>query len=185
VVRDAKGAALYGITQFEDIGDRRKAHLELSRRARIDPLTGLLNRSALLERVDAAIATAAETGRAGALLFCDLDGFKPVNDTYGHAVGDGVLAVIARRLESEVRGGDTAARFGGDEFVVVADSVDDDELADLEQRLRTVVARPIDVNGTSIGVTVTIGHVAIETGGTDNPAALLETADAAMYRLKP
>jgi diguanylate cyclase (GGDEF)-like protein/PAS domain S-box-containing protein len=185
VVRDAHGAALYGITQFEDIGDRRRAHLDLARRARIDPLTGLLNRSSLLERVDAAIVTAAETGRAGALLFCDLDGFKPVNDTHGHAVGDGVLAVIARRLESEVRAGDTAARFGGDEFVVVANALDGQELADLERRLRESVARPVDVNGTLIQVTMTIGNVAIDPIGTDNPASLLQTADAAMYRLKP
>ena len=185
VVRDDDGAALYAITQFEDIGDRRKAHLELARRARVDPLTGLLNRSSLLERVDAAIATAARTGRPGALLFCDLDGFKPVNDTHGHAVGDGLLAVIARRLESQVRGGDTAARFGGDEFVIVANALDDDELDDLERRLRNAVARPVDINGTMISVTMTIGHVSIDPLGTHSPASLLESADAAMYRLKP
>jgi diguanylate cyclase (GGDEF)-like protein/PAS domain S-box-containing protein len=185
VVRDANGAALYGITQFEDIGDRRKAHLELARRARVDPLTGLLNRSSLLERVDAAIATAARTGRHGALLFCDLDGFKPVNDTHGHAVGDGLLAVIARRLEAQVRGGDTAARFGGDEFVVVANALDDDELEDLVRRLRNAVAKPVDVNGTMVSVTMTVGHVSIDPLGTHSPASLLESADAAMYRLKP
>ena len=185
VVRDANGAALFGITQFEDIGDRRKAHLELARRARVDPLTGLLNRASMLERVDAAIATARRTGCPGALLFCDLDGFKPVNDTHGHAVGDRLLAVIARRLESEVRGDDTAARFGGDEFVVVANALGDGDLDDLEQRLRGAVAAPIDINGTLISVTMTIGHVSIDPIGPHSPAALLESADAAMYRLKP
>ena len=185
VVRDADGAALFAITQFEDIGDRRKAHLELARRARVDPLTGLLNRSSLLERVDAAIATAQRTGRPGALLFCDLDGFKPVNDTHGHAVGDRLLAVIARRLESQVRGDDTAARFGGDEFVIVANALGDGDLDDLEQRLRAAVAAPVDINGTLISVTMTIGHVSIDPIGADSPAALLESADAAMYRLKP
>lgn len=185
VVRDADGAALFAITQVEDIGDRRKAHLELAQRARVDPLTGLLNRSSLLERVDSAIATARQTGSPGALLFCDLDGFKPVNDTHGHAVGDRLLAVIARRLESQVRGDDTAARFGGDEFVVVANGLGDGELDDLERRLREAVAQPVDINGTLITVTMTIGHVSIEPIGDHDPAALLESADAAMYRLKP
>jgi diguanylate cyclase (GGDEF)-like protein/PAS domain S-box-containing protein len=185
VVCDADGVPLFAITQVEDIGDRREARIELARRARIDPLTGLLNRSSLLERVEAAIAAAQRSGRRGALLFCDLDSFKPVNDTYGHAVGDGLLAVIARRLESQVRGGDTAARFGGDEFVVVANALDDEELDDLERRLRNAVARPVDVNGTLISVTMTIGHVSIDPLGTESPAALLECADAAMYRLKP
>jgi diguanylate cyclase (GGDEF)-like protein/PAS domain S-box-containing protein len=185
VVRDADGAALFAITQLEDIGDRREAHLELARSARVDPLTGLLNRSSLLERVDDAIAGARRTGRPGALLFCDLDGFKPVNDTHGHAVGDRMLAVIAKRLESQVRSDDTAARFGGDEFVVVANALGDGELEDLERRLRDVVAAPVDINGVLISVTMTIGHVWIDPDGADSPAALLESADAAMYRLKP
>jgi diguanylate cyclase (GGDEF)-like protein/PAS domain S-box-containing protein len=185
VVNDADGAALFAITQFEDIGDRRKAHLELSRRARLDPLTGLLNRSSLLERVDAAITAAQQTGCPGALLFCDLDGFKPVNDTHGHAVGDRLLAVIARRLESQVRGEDTAARFGGDEFVIVANALGDGDLDDLERRLRTAVATPVDINGTLISVTMTIGHVSIDPLGIHSPASLLESADAAMYLLKP
>jgi diguanylate cyclase (GGDEF)-like protein/PAS domain S-box-containing protein len=185
VVRDTDAASLFAITQFEDIGDRRKAHLELAHRARVDPLTGLLNRSSLLERVDAAIASAARTGRAGALLFCDLDGFKPVNDTHGHAVGDRLLTVVARRLESQVRGDDTAARFGGDEFVVVANALGAGELEDLEHRLREAVSAPVDINGTLISVTMTIGHVLIDPVGSNNPASLLDSADAAMYRLKP
>jgi diguanylate cyclase (GGDEF)-like protein/PAS domain S-box-containing protein len=185
VVRDGDGAALYAISQVEDIGDRRKVHLELSVRARIDPLTGLFNRSALLERVDAAIATAQRTGQAGALLFCDLDDFKPVNDTYGHAVGDGLLAVIARRLQSQTRAGDTAARFGGDEFVIVANALDDAGLDELEQRLRSAVAAPVEVSGTAVSVTMTIGHVLIDPLGAQSSGSLLEAADAAMYRLKP
>jgi diguanylate cyclase (GGDEF)-like protein/PAS domain S-box-containing protein len=185
VVRDADGAALFAITQIEDIGDRREAHLELARSAQVDPLTGLLNRSSLLERVEAAIAAAKWTGHPGALLFCDLDGFKPVNDTHGHAVGDRMLAVIAKRLEAQVRSDDTAARFGGDEFVVVANALGDGDLEDLERRLRDAVAAPVDINGTMISVTMTIGHVSIDPLGADNPASLLEAADAAMYRLKP
>ena len=107
VVRDSEGTALYGISQFEDIGDRRAEHQELTRRARIDPLTGLLNRSALTERVQNAVDRRAPYRPAGAVLFCDLDDFKPVNDTLGHAFGDHVLAIIAHRLEAQVRAGDT------------------------------------------------------------------------------
>ena len=124
VVRDGTGRALYGISQFEDISDRRAEHQELTRRARIDPLTGLLNRSALAERVQEAVTAARRNQRAGAVLFCDLDDFKPVNDTLGHAFGDQVLAIIAKRLESQVRTGDTIARFGGDEFVIVTDDLE-------------------------------------------------------------
>ena len=98
-MRDGSGRALYGISQFEDISDRRAEHQELTRRARIDPLTGLLNRSALAERVQEAVTAARRNQRAGAVLFCDLDDFKPVNDTLGHAFGDQVLAIIAKRLE--------------------------------------------------------------------------------------
>ncbi|MGZ4589989.1 MAG: diguanylate cyclase domain-containing protein [Actinomycetes bacterium] len=185
VVRDEAGQALYGITQFEDIGERRRAHLELTRRASRDPLTGLLNRAALLDRLDQAIELAGRTGQPGALLFCDLDGFKPVNDNHGHAVGDQVLAVVARRLEAQVRIGDTAARFGGDEFVVVADRLSQPELTDLVDRLRAAVAAPVHVAGTTVHVAMTVGHVAIAAHDCDPAARLLERADAAMYRLKP
>ena len=95
--------------------------------------------------------------RAGAVLFCDLDDFKPVNDTLGHAFGDQVLAIIAQRLESQVRAGDTTARFGGDEFVIVTDDLSDEEMDDLVDRLRTAVAAPIDVGGTSVALSVTVG----------------------------
>jgi diguanylate cyclase (GGDEF)-like protein len=100
-------------------------------------------------------------------------------------VRDGLLAVIAKRLESQVRAGDPAARFGGDEFVIVAIALDDDELDDLEQRLRSAVALPVDINGTAVSVTMTIGHVAIDPLGSHSSGSLLESADAAMYRLKP
>jgi diguanylate cyclase (GGDEF)-like protein/PAS domain S-box-containing protein len=185
VVRDAEGEALYSITQFEDISDRRRAHLELTRLARLDPLTGLLNRTSLLECVDEAIAHARRHGQPGALLFCDLDKFKPVNDEHGHAVGDQVLAVVARRLESQVRAGDTTARFGGDEFVIVAENLVGQELDELIERLRSAVAAPIEINGTLFSVAMTIGHVSIDPEAADNPAELLQSADAEMYRLKP
>jgi diguanylate cyclase (GGDEF)-like protein/PAS domain S-box-containing protein len=184
VVRDSNGTALFGISQFEDISDRRAEHQELTRRARLDPLTGLLNRFSLDDRVDEAIAEARTTGRPGALLFCDLDSFKPVNDTHGHAVGDQVLAIVARRLEAQVRGRDTVARFGGDEFVVVADGLAGDELADLIERLQDTVAAPIDVGGAAIQLSVTVGTAAV-TGSRDETAeSLVAAADVDMYLRK-
>jgi diguanylate cyclase (GGDEF)-like protein/PAS domain S-box-containing protein len=184
VVRDGSGRALYGITQFEDISERRRVHQELTRRARLDPLTGLLNRTSLHERVGEAIEAARRNGRPGALLFCDLDRFKPVNDTFGHAVGDRVLAVVARRLETHVRAGDTAARYGGDEFIIVADRVDDAELDALVRRLRAAIDDPIDVDGTMVAISMSVGHVTIPPDGSTTPDALIDAADAAMYRAK-
>lgn len=184
VYRDSTGTALWGITQFEDIGDRRAEHQELTRRACLDPLTGLLNRSELAGRVEAAIVTAAANGRCGAVLFCDLDGFKPVNDTHGHAVGDEVLAIVAKRMQGQVRGRDTAARFGGDEFVVVADDLDGAALDDLVQRLSDAVAAPMHVDGLTISLSVTVGQVAITGDGAETPESLLNAADLDMYLRK-
>ena len=188
VVRDESGTALYGISQFEDIGDRRAEHQELTRRARIDPLTGLLNRSALVERVQAAISSARRTGQPGAVLFCDLDDFKPVNDSLGHAFGDQVLAVVARRLDAQVRAGDTTARFGGDEFVIVTEALDDVEMDDLVDRLRAAVAAPIDIGGTVVTLSVTVGRARVTAGtaGTgETPDGLIAAADVDMYLRKP
>jgi diguanylate cyclase (GGDEF)-like protein/PAS domain S-box-containing protein len=185
VVRDGAGIALYGISQFEDIGDRRAEHQELTRRARIDPLTGLLNRSALTERVQGAVDAARRTGRLGAVLFCDLDDFKPVNDTLGHAFGDQVLAIIAHRLEAQVRTGDTIARFGGDEFVVVTDDLGDAEMLDLVERLQAAVSAPVDVGGVPVTLAVTVGRTRVTGHANETPDGLVAAADVDMYLRKP
>lgn len=185
VVRDATGAPVYGISQFDDIGDRRAEHQELRRRARNDPLTGLLNRTGLVERLQETIDGARRTGTPGGVLFCDLDAFKPVNDRLGHAFGDQVLAVVARRLESQVRAGDTVARFGGDEFVVVTDDLTDTEMADLVERLRTAVAAAIDVGGVTVTLSVTVGSARVTGAPDETPDGLLAAADVDMYLRKP
>jgi diguanylate cyclase (GGDEF)-like protein/PAS domain S-box-containing protein len=118
--------------------------------ARRDPLTGLANRTALFDALDSGAAH-------GALLFCDLDRFKPVNDQYGHAAGDEVLRRVAQRIEGAVRAGDVTARTGGDEFVVLAPNVSLEQAAALAQRVRTAVAEPIDLPGGTVAVGVTIG----------------------------
>ena len=181
VVRDSNGTALFGISQFEDIDDRIAEHRELERRASIDPLTGLLNRSELTDRVSASISDARASGRPGALLFCDLDAFKPVNDTYGHAVGDQVLAIIAKRLQAQVRNRDTVARFGGDEFVIVAEDLDGDMLDELIHRLQDAVAAPLDVTGVTVELSVTIGSAPITGAPSESPDGLIAAADTEMY----
>jgi diguanylate cyclase (GGDEF)-like protein/PAS domain S-box-containing protein len=185
VVRDSSGTALYGISQFEDVSDRRAEHQELTRRALVDPLTGLLNRASLGDRVESAIHEARRTRRHGAVLFCDLDAFKPVNDTHGHAVGDQVLAIVAKRLEAQVRARDTAARFGGDEFVVVADDLGGAMLSELVARLREAVAAPIDVAGVTVQLSVTVGTATVTGADGETADRLLATADADMYVRKP
>lgn len=117
--------------------------------ARRDPLTGLANRRALFERLG--------EGASGALLFCDLDHFKPVNDQYGHRAGDEVLRQVAQRIEAAVRATDTVARTGGDEFVVLAPGIDPEQAAALAQRIRAAVAEPTEVDGITLQVGVTIG----------------------------
>jgi diguanylate cyclase (GGDEF)-like protein len=119
------------------------------------------------------------------VLFCDLDDFKPVNDTLGHAFGDQVLAIIAKRLESQVRAADTTARFGGDEFVIVTDDLSDEEMNDLVDRLRTAVAAPIDVGGTSVSLSVTVGRARVTGGADETPDGLIAAADVDMYLRKP
>ena len=184
VVRDNAGAALYGISQFEDVSDRRAEHQELTRRAFIDPLTGLLNRASLTDRVEAAIHDARRSRRHGAVLFCDLDAFKPVNDTHGHAVGDQVLAIVAKRLESQVRARDTAARFGGDEFVLVAEDLAGEMLDELVSRLRDAVAAPIDVAGVTVQLSVTVGTAAVTGADGETADSLVAAADVDMYGRK-
>jgi diguanylate cyclase (GGDEF)-like protein/PAS domain S-box-containing protein len=184
VVRDSNGTALFGISQFEDVSDRRAEHQELTRRARVDPLTGLLNRGALAGRVEECIAEAHTSGRPGALLFCDLDDFKPVNDTHGHGTGDLTLAIVARRLEGQVRARDTVARFGGDEFVIVADDLEGAMLADLVERLRDAVAAPIDVAGVTVQLSLTVGHVPVTGAQGETADALVADADMDMYLRK-
>ena len=183
-IRDSNGTALYAITQFEDIDDRRAEHQELTRRASFDSLTGLPNRAGLPQRIETAIDRARTSGRPGALLFCDLDAFKPINDTYGHAIGDQVLVVVAKRLQAQVRTVDAAVRFGGDEFVIVADDIDEPRLAELLDRLREAVAAPIHIGGATYAVTVTVGSVPIR-GDETSTEELIMAADADMYHRKP
>ncbi len=160
------------------------ARLEASRvQARHDPLTRLPNRAALIERLGVAIACARREGAMLAVLFIDLDGFKAVNDRFGHDTGDEVLRAVATRLTEHVRPQDAVARFGGDEFVVICEELGDAAGADLiAARLASALAEPVLVGEDRVDVGASIGLVVGD--GRSRPAQLLRDADAAMYEGK-
>jgi diguanylate cyclase (GGDEF)-like protein/PAS domain S-box-containing protein len=145
-----------------------------------DPLTGLANRTLLRDRLEHALARSAREPQPTGVLFIDLDNFKAVNDRFGHAVGDAVLAELAGRLRSVVRPADTVARLGGDEFIVVCEAVDRDSAVALGRRMEEAIRRPLDVGGTEHELSASIG-IAL---GREDPEALLARADAAVYRAK-
>jgi len=186
VVRFPSGEPLYAISQVQDITARRVADDDLTRRATQDPLTGLLNRSALRDKLAAALDQARAGGPSTAVLFCDLDGFKAVNDTHGHDTGDRVLAIAAARLAEQVREGDVIARLGGDEFVVLAENATPRDMAGITQlaeRITSSLAGPMVACGIAVNLTVSIGIAVLDDHGPD-VETVLRAADAAMYQAK-
>jgi diguanylate cyclase (GGDEF)-like protein len=158
---------------------RRMTHL-----AYHDPLTELPNRRLLLERLRAALFASRRTGVPVALVFIDLDGFKEVNDTHGHALGDALLCAVARRMRARVRAGDTVCRLGGDEFAVLLPAIADRAAAaEVALMLRTALARPFALGGEAFQVRFSGGIALAPEDGTQ-AEALLERADAAMYQAK-
>jgi diguanylate cyclase (GGDEF)-like protein len=158
-------------------------------RALHDPLTGLANRGLLMDQLGQALARARRRPGSVAVVFLDLDRFKVLNDSLGHAVGDDLLVEVARRLEGVMRSADTVARLGGDEFVVLMeDVVRVDEAHALARRLRAAIAAPIPVAaGQRVVLSASVG-IAVSTEGADGvaatPSSLLWDADIAMYRAK-
>jgi diguanylate cyclase (GGDEF)-like protein/PAS domain S-box-containing protein len=167
-----------------DITDLKDAERRLRELATHDYLTGLPNRVLLYDRLEQALARFQRHGQAVALLYLDLDRFKPVNDEFGHQVGDAVLIEIADRIHTVIRDTDTAARIGGDEFAVLIEGVDNPGLLRLvADRLIDVMSRPVTVADCTAQVGVSIGLV--QAGGTLFASdSLMAAADAAMYRAK-
>jgi diguanylate cyclase len=154
--------------------------LAFSTLARQDALTGLPNRLALREWFDLRVTTATGRGMT-AVHFLDLNGFKPVNDRFGHAVGDGLLIAVGKRIARTIRAGDTAARLGGDEFAVLqCDIASEEEAALLAERLAAAIGRPFRVDGRSIRISTCVGYVVAEHGAEDLEC-LLSLADEALY----
>jgi diguanylate cyclase (GGDEF)-like protein/PAS domain S-box-containing protein len=167
-----------------DITEVRLAQEQLRHLATHDKLTGLANRALLYDRLDGALARAHRLGATAALMYCDLDNFKPVNDQYGHDAGDLVLVEIAARIGQVVRDTDTAARVGGDEFVVLVEGARDTQLVEIvAQRLLESICRPISIGEHEVQVTASIGLVIVPDGCQDADH-LMGLADRAMYRAK-
>jgi diguanylate cyclase (GGDEF)-like protein len=178
-----EGSPAFAITQVQDVTERKATEADLVRRASRDPLTGLANRDAFTEPLEAAIRLARTSQQISALLFCDLDDFKIVNDTLGHDAGDAVLVAVAQRLVSLVRPTDTVARLGGDEFVVLTGNVSVADLGALVDRLERSVAAPVTYQGHIMRVRVSVG-VAVIDDTVDDAGSALRAADRAMYLVK-
>lgn len=188
------GAQDYLVKRWDDSGQLRRAichaikrkafEADLAQRAHFDRLTGVANRALFDERLAHALARARRTGDQVALMFIDLDGFKAVNDTLGHEIGDEVLRLAADRVRRCARDNETVARLGGDEFAVLLDPLlDETKPTAAAERILAVFREPLTVAGRAVQVTLSIG-VAVFPDNASDADALLRCADAAMFRAK-
>ena len=191
LVRDSDGHKSFAITMIQDVTQRKEAEAALLSQAELneyqalhDALTGLANRTLFRNRIDHAVKTARRTDARAAVLVMDLDGFKEINDSLGHAAGDELLVELGRRLEAALRASDTVARLGGDEFGVLLPnaSVPDDVLRAVE-RMRAAIEDPVTVQGLSLSLEASIGIALYPEDGED-VETLLKCADGAMYHAK-
>lgn len=182
---DASGTYIGTLLVYRDISERKHLEHELLHRASTDELTGLLNRRALLEQLEALLAHphCRRSNEQLALVFCDLDHFKEINDTLGHAAGDLVLRSVAERIHHCIRSGDLAARMGGDELIVVLRAIPNLESAlTLAQKLLDTISQPIAAGEVNARITASIGVTLAQP--TEDVDALLSRADVAMYEAK-
>ena len=157
---------------------------DLAHAVRHDPLTGVLSRSAFLDRLDDALARSARQHRPVGVLFVDLDDFKSVNDTWGHHTGDLVLTEVGSRLSTSMRNEDCVARFGGDEFTALVEGlVSEEEVLVVAERVKRALRAPLVAGDHPLGVSASIG-VAVSGTGEASPFDLLTRADLAMYWAK-
>ena len=184
-VRDAAGERTHFVGVMNDITDRKRAEQELRYLANYDTLTGLPNRTLLGERLAHAVIRARRTARKVAVLFLDLDRFKHVNDSMGHATGDRVLKAVGARLRASVRESATVARLGGDEFTVVLEDVQHgDEPVNVARSLLEVFSRPLALDtGQEVVISPSIG-ISLYPDHAQVPTDLLKFADTAMYQAK-
>jgi diguanylate cyclase (GGDEF)-like protein/PAS domain S-box-containing protein len=183
VVRNEAGEVDYFLLQVNDITERKRFEEELSHRALHDALTGLPNRRLFLDRVRGALTRLLRHPNPLTVLFVDLDRFKLVNDTLGHAIGDEILVQAGRRLERALRAQDTVARFGGDEFTILCEGADAHEAQRLGARILDVLAEPFEHDGREFQLSASVGarvtdspHVAAE--------VVIQEADRALYLAK-
>lgn len=183
-IRNESGEIDFYIGVFSDISNQEEMKKRLHRLAYYDELTGLPNRALLYDRLSQELAHAKRDASMMAILFIDLDGFKMVNDLYGHFAGDQFLREVAERLAFCVREGDTLSRMGGDEFVALLRNIADEQVAaQVAGRMLEICAEPFVVEGRELFVTVSVG-ISIHPRDGDIGSDLLRNADTAMYRAK-
>jgi diguanylate cyclase (GGDEF)-like protein/PAS domain S-box-containing protein len=183
-VKDAQGKTTHYVYVVMDITHLKKAQNRLGFLAYHDPLTQLPNRMLLKDRINHSLQNARRESSLVAVLFLDLDRFKIVNDTYGHAVGDGLLKEVARRIKNLVRKEDTVSRYAGDEFIVLMeDFLDAKSPARLARKLIETFNDPVEVKGHRLQITTSVGISLFPRDG-DDTDSLIKNADAAMYRAK-
>ncbi|QEL65782.1 hypothetical protein OTERR_23060 [Oryzomicrobium terrae] len=184
VVRDEAGQVAHYVALYQDITEKKRTEEEMWFGANHDVLTQLPNRRLFNDRLDKALAVAERGAEKVGLLFIDLDHFKPVNDTYGHAVGDGLLVQVAGRLTALVRGSDTVARLAGDEFVILLTGVVTiDDVRRVADGVVAALAQPFEVEATTLEISASVGVVLFPDHG-HNLDALVRAADRAMYQAK-
>jgi diguanylate cyclase (GGDEF)-like protein/PAS domain S-box-containing protein len=185
ITRTAEGLPEWMAGTHLDITARKTAELKLSQMAHHDSLTGLPRRSLLADRLQLAMSQTRRRQNRIAVAFIDLDGFKCINDVHGHAAGDFLLVQLARRMQSLLRAGDTVARVGGDEFVMIlADLHETDESLPQIQRLLAALSSPVDHQGVALQVSASIGVVFYPSDPDMTHEELLKRADQAMYMAK-
>jgi diguanylate cyclase (GGDEF)-like protein len=164
--------------------ERKRGELLLAHQALHDALTGLPNRTLLTDRLQLALAQSERRDTPVAVMFCDLDAFKAVNDIRGHAMGDRVLRTVAARLLDSIRAGDTVARYGGDEFAIVcAELGSEQDAVTIATRVRTAISEPFPLPGGEVSISTSVGIVLVK-GLSHRPLDVIAAADEAMYHAK-
>ncbi|WP_420238295.1 putative bifunctional diguanylate cyclase/phosphodiesterase [Telmatobacter bradus] len=183
-IRDSSGVEAGSVLVFRDVSAAHAQAAEITHLVEHDPLTGLPNRLLLNDRLDQAIARSGRKTSTMAVLFLDLDGFKHINDSLGHPVGDLLLQSVAERLQGCIRAPDTVSRQGGDEFVVLLNDTQNAESAAMTaKRILNAIALPHDIKGRDLNVTASIGISVFPCDGV-NAETLIKNADTAMYQAK-
>jgi diguanylate cyclase (GGDEF)-like protein/PAS domain S-box-containing protein len=182
LVRDEAGEPEYFFVQLQDISGRKVMEQELAHQALHDTLTDLPNRALLEDRLIHGLAGSRRRGSQLGVMFLDIDQFKMINDSLGHSVGDDLLRHTAKQIAAAIRPGDTVARFGGDEFVVVCDDVSALETEQVAERVLLALSNPCQIGNQEMHITASLGIAIADEHAT--PESLLRDSDAAMYRAK-
>jgi diguanylate cyclase (GGDEF)-like protein/PAS domain S-box-containing protein len=191
LVRDSDGDKSFAIAMIQDVTQRKVAEAALRAQAELnehqalhDALTGLANRTLFRSRIEHAVKATCRTDARAAVVIMDLDGFKEINDSMGHAAGDDLLVELGRRLKAAVRGSDTVARLGGDEFgVLLPDATVPEEVRRAVERIQAAIERPITLHGLELSLEGSIG-IALYPDDGEDAETLLRSADGAMYHAK-